>query len=220
MRMRVVTDYYANGITGPCYSPIRGQTEDYSLIYKTLNIILPVQLLGFNGKNKDQINEIYWRTADERNMKAYIVERSAEGKNFEPIGTVKSNQSSQSNIYKFQDNQWIGKNNYYRLKMFSEDGAFEWSETILINAEGKMSLENFSNTNQNNITFDLHIPNSTDIFIKLIDLTGNPILTDQLKLSNGRHELSYDINNIPAGIYFLQVKSNGGDEIIRKYIKY
>ena len=95
--------------------------------------LLPVELIGFNGKHDQGHNILTWQTATELNNDYFQVEHSFDGRYFESIGSVlgQGTSSTQHNY------QFVHKNvkdgiHYYRLKQVDYDGQFEYSKIISI----------------------------------------------------------------------------------------
>ena len=88
---------------------------------------LPVQLLTFNAIKQHKKVLLQWTTGNELNADSYIVERSADGTGYQPIGTVPAFNSVNTNNYSLTDLQPLAGLNLYRLKMMDRDGKFSYS---------------------------------------------------------------------------------------------
>ncbi len=93
---------------------------------------LPVEWLSFDGYCHGNFVDLQWETASETNNDHFVVERSTDGENFEPVGTVPGNgNSNQILAYSYLDTDPLGKA-YYRLKQVDFNGDFDYSEIIHI----------------------------------------------------------------------------------------
>jgi hypothetical protein len=92
-------------------------------------ITLPVSIRDFSGEQFDQTIKLNWSTSDEINLSLYELQRSADGKNFESIAIVFS-QNGTNNLYNYVDKKPLDGVNYYRLKMVNNDTKFEYSKVI------------------------------------------------------------------------------------------
>jgi hypothetical protein len=94
---------------------------------------LPVTLISFAAKaintNTVQLN---WASAQEINLKNFIVERGIDGKNFYAIGTVSSSNNVLGAAYQFVDVAALNGVVYYRLKCIDVDGSFQYSNTLVV----------------------------------------------------------------------------------------
>ena len=97
------------------------------------NQSLPVNLLSFEALKQTKKILLQWTTDNEINAAKYIVERSADGITYVPIGNVPAYNNSNKNNYNFTDNQPFAGFNFYRLKMMDIDGSFRNSPVRKIN---------------------------------------------------------------------------------------
>jgi hypothetical protein len=98
---------------------------------------LPIKLTGFVGRLETESSvRLDFTSALELNSFQYIVERSADGKTFTNVGTVKAAGNSGSEIkYNFID-QLPGAGAYfYRLKMIDIDGSSDYSKVVYVNSK-------------------------------------------------------------------------------------
>ena len=219
VRMRVITDYYQNNITGPCYQPIRGQVEDYGAINKVIQI-LPLDLLSFSGIKKGGVNNLSWTTANESGINTFEIERSTDGKIFRPIGQVRAANKLAESRYEFRDDAATAEAYYYRLAILSSDELREYSKIIYLRGESAFNIDNLNTLVTGELEFDLSSREALQVNIYLVDLNGRIIVSDRLDLQAGTQELKYNMQDIPAGIYFLKISSGQGDEIVEKLVKY
>lgn len=219
LRMRVVTDYYTNNISGPCYNPIRGQTEDYGVINKVVQI-LPLDLLSFTGNKKIDANQLLWISANESNVSAYEIERSKDGKVFSAIGQVKAVNSIAEKSYQFLDEGSKDHDWYYRLRIKELNGKEELSKMIYLRGNELFHIDNLNTLVGQLLSFELSCQSMTKTNIYIMDLNGNIILSDQLLSNTGIQTLNYQMPNIQPGMYLLKINSDQGDEIVRKLFKY
>jgi len=96
------------------------------------NNVLPVTLTAFEGSITKNETVLEWSTAQEYNTQLFEIEHSIDGLHFNSIGIVNANGNSDSpSKYDFTHRSYQ-PTNYYRLKIIDRNGAFEFSETILI----------------------------------------------------------------------------------------
>lgn len=71
----------------------------------------------------------------QKNNSGFIIERSPTGLQFEPIGNVEGNgTTNQNSDYRFIDVKPFEGVNYYRLKQLDENEQFTYSSIIAINS--------------------------------------------------------------------------------------
>ncbi|WP_460914749.1 hypothetical protein [Spirosoma areae] len=110
---------------------------------------MPVRLVSFSGQVvKDQV-ELVWETSLEQNSDRFEVERSADARSFERIGSLRSEGFSTSRqVYTFWDETPQRGINYYRLRQVDQDATVDYSKVIAVRYEpGALYLTAFALTN-------------------------------------------------------------------------
>lgn len=185
----------------------------------TLNCTpLPVEMSMFQGFAEIDHNLLSWETKSESESKEFIIERSFDGEEFEPIGKVNAAQNSSSTIkYSFEDFDLIAQRTYYRIKMVDLDESYEYSHIISVNREDE-DITFFPNPTDGsvNIVFDQQYVGSYTIVYK--DLMGRSIEeTIFLDGFNNEHETSALVN-LPVGVYFVQITDKFGNVVTNQKI--
>ncbi len=181
-------------------------------------IVLPVTLLDFKAKKIEQnVHELVWKVADEKNFKQYVVERSANGFDFSAIKAIKA---ANQNSYQILDNQPLKGMNYYRLKMEDNDGTYKYSKVV--------SVENYSINKSVKIYPN---PSSTAFFVENISnpatggTEGGNFSTAKIYNLNGQLVKSVlntnrvDITDLTNGLYILEILLNDNTIVREKMMK-
>src|SRR5690606_17747936 len=85
---------------------------------------LPLDLLEFKGSIVNEQAYLQWKTENESNTATFIVERSADGQTYKPIGSVNAMNTAGIHHYDFTDSEFPGMLApavYYRLKQVDLD---------------------------------------------------------------------------------------------------
>lgn len=174
---------------------------------------LPVVWGGFAGKrvNNSTVG-LQWRTMQEQNASHYNIQRSEDGIRFRTIAMAMA-QGTTSSVtdYSFEDKQATGNMYYYRLEQVDLDGSSSFSSIVKLGSGGKKTLvgglgsnkilvQFFSNDNRN-----LRIVNNSGIIVKQLNST-----TQQQTL---------DVNNLPTGVYALQIINSDGTSEVHRFVK-
>jgi hypothetical protein len=172
------------------------------------SVVLPIQLLSFEGKALEKSNLLTWRTASETQNKGFDIERSTDGSRFEKIGFVAgSGTTSQTQRYTFEDNitkspLWGFRGLYYRLKQLDEDGRFEYSKIVAITQKGDNAVSVFPNPSKGIFTLS-GLKNIEDEQISIVNSIGQNIaITVQ-------NDGQMDLSAYPSGVYYLRIASSG-----------
>ena len=200
--------------TGSTAAPIVGRSGytgfgEFTIAGDSTQNPLPVKWLSFDGVQNENGILLNWKTSNEINNTYFVVERKFETQqDFEDIERINPITIGLVKSYNYLDQHFgINKVLYYRIKQVDYDGKISFSNTIIINAQ---------NSNEEIIIE----PNPTQDFIliknfsshghfELIDASGRII---SIKLENNKIKL----NNIPSGIYFLNLVNLDG---LRKTIR-
>ena len=168
--------------------------------------VLPVTFISFSVSALNQKVELKWR-AVEVNNQYFIVERSADGNLFQPLGTV--NGRAGTNNYLFYDFPAFNQAGdlYYRIKQVDNDGKFSYSPVQslrLRGLSGSFSLYPNPVTDMLNIALDT---SRAPLVYTLSDLAGRKLL-DNVAAPGGA-SVQINLQSIPKGIYVLIVRSDG-----------
>lgn len=200
--------------------PTLGGSISWSIAYNSSNgtatllvnsVVLPIELLRFDGKAEGKEVLLHWETALEENVQNFDIERSENGLDFRKIGST-SPKVSNSN-YTFLDKNPFEKNNYYRLKINDLDDSFEYSNTIVIHFTTTKNVIRIYPTLVNDVVTIEHDKNTAIEQIKVIDASGKLIKTFE------KAQTQIDVSSLLAGMYFVQIKSDGNSVYVGKIIK-
>lgn len=179
-------------------------------------VILPIELLNFEGYAENQKVNLKWNTASELNCKYFSIERSNDGKSFEKIGRVEGNgNSNNANSYSYNDESPVfGKTNYYRLREYDFDGKSQFSHMVAIEAKGDLNV--FVNV--------FPVPSKNLVTIEL----NSDEKTSSLIIYNSKGEVVYngtfsgyaktEISDLLPGNYVAVLNSSDGKSISKKFI--
>ncbi|HRE64662.1 MAG TPA: M43 family zinc metalloprotease [Ferruginibacter sp.] len=183
------------------------------------NVALPVSLLSFEARPNGKNILLNWSTATETNNKGFVVERSANGTQFESIGWVDGAiNSSRETAYSYADN-FVQPNQlyYYRLRQTDIDARESLSEIKSAKIKGSA---------------DVHItlsPNPAKGQLKIFSTGGKALSDIHLYDTKGQLVQTWrnincsteafllDISNVAAGVYMIQVV-NGKAKATEKLI--
>lgn len=178
---------------------------------------LPVNITSFTATpNKNNVL-LTWITASEKNNSHFDIERSADGKKYSKISTVQGNgTTSLSHTYQAYDDKPLNGINYYRIKQYDADGKYAISDVRSI----KMELQNYvlkvyPNPAHSDIRFTLSNYNGTALNAMLHDVSGKTVHEELIQMNaSGNYKLNLK-SNLPAGVYFLQLKGDAFSENIK-----
>ena len=98
--------------------------------------VLPIELISWDAVLVQESCILSWTTTSEIDNEYFSIERSADGVNFNSIGTLAAtNIATKQNHYSFIDKEPLNGLNYYRLKQVDFDGTSQGSDIIVVEHE-------------------------------------------------------------------------------------
>ncbi len=198
-------DYHLNNL-GHFYIYTRAKDKN---IFRP-NTVLPLTLLEFKAVLKNNSVLLSWHTAHEDTGTSFEIQRSADGNNFITVHRQSGRgMPSQDNIYTWADEFPSPGKNFYRIKI-TEPAAEKYSKTITVLTK-EIGLEInklYKNNSSSKLFAELITAKSQDADINIVNLSGALIYTEKIVLSPPSKTYSFNIENLPRGQYFLNIKTN------------
>ncbi len=173
---------------------------------------LPVELLSFDGYEKEGNNIIEWMTASEINNDYFTLTHSLDGASFKKLENIKGAGNSTNVVeYAYTHTDPANGNNYYQLRQFDFDGSESSSDIILVRNQGLVDFQPyiFPNPCKGDFYVQVHQGSWRDYQLEIIDLTGSTVYKQESKLERNENTFAVDIRHLVDGIYFLKLKSEG-----------
>ena len=161
-------------------------------------MLLPVSYTrDFSARLQGKVVELIWQTSQEDNNEAFVIERSANRKNWVSIGKVMA--KNQTCFYKSIDQHPLKSWSFYRLKQIDKNGNFSYSKVMPIQfSEAAASITLFPN------------PGKEKVHIKSNLILKDYIITNSngLLVQKGKIQSNYiDISNLATGLYFIEISN-------------
>ncbi|MBC7948244.1 MAG: T9SS type A sorting domain-containing protein [Chitinophagaceae bacterium] len=184
-----------------------------NLVVEDCGIPLKTDLLSFHGKLVTDRSHLSWTTSKEDGPIKFNIERSADGNNFQIVGTVNgyTNYTSTVNSYTFIDPQPVSAKAFYRLILVDESNTRKYSRTIQLSrqANAGIGLVNVINPFHHSLEFDVAATGDEKIEAFLVDIFGKVIRKQVFVVHAGINALSLpNTESLPDGAYIFRVKSN------------
>ncbi len=181
---------------------------------------LPVELSSFTAKVlRNGGVQLDWRTETEVNNYGFEVERKESNRqittdNWEKITFLEGFGNSNSpKKYSFIDRGINYGNFAYRLKQIDNDGSYEYSDEIEIDAgeiPNNFVLEqNYPNPFNPSTTIRFAINESVPASLKIYDVLGNEVevLFNKQTEAGKVYNLEFNAANLPSGVYFYRLQA-------------
>ncbi len=167
---------------------------------------LPIRLAYFQAEVEDKRVKLTWTTLSEINTSHFEIEKSQDLSEIQVIGQISAIGSSnrrQDYIYWDQSpsEEWV----YYRLKSVDKDGSKQYSAWVSIQAKSLVNYEIFPNPAVHQITIRAHESKPTPITLRVLDAQNRVCLEEHFQQTS-----TIDVDNLPQGIFYLQIISQQG----------
>ncbi|MCU0391118.1 MAG: T9SS type A sorting domain-containing protein, partial [Thermoflexibacter sp.] len=209
------------GFGGSCYVSAnrRDNFTSFSKIVPVgTNEILPVEFLSFDAVRNKSAVDVKWETISERGASHFIVQRSADGKNFVNIGRIQAiGNANTTQKYLFTDMTPMQGMNYYRLQQVDIDNTEILTNVVAIMFEGDGGdLIIYPNPSEENAVFNVIIPTQigADVELKMTDALGREVYMQRVKFSGVAIQVPA---NFAKGLYTLSV-ATPTESYVRKLI--
>src|SRR5690606_5824049 len=145
--------------------------------------VLPLQLITFKGEWKNNAALLQWETVNENNTAEFVVERSLDGSNYSPTGSVNANGNTTTNIkYSFTDHNAASQPAamiFYRLKLVDQDGKFSYSKSISIDLKNVLDIVLFPNPVKDKLNIRIKNREERTITLEISDMQGRKFISER-----------------------------------------
>ncbi len=181
--------------------------------------VAPVTLLNFDARRNGTVNNLTWTTTQELNSNKFVIERSNDGRSFEPIGDVAAaGNSNVSRTYRFTDNAPVKGINYYRLRIIDNDNSYKYSDIKNVRNLGVADFVIAPNPVQQTMKLVVEAEKAENANISITDLSGKRIYSKRVAVVSGTNNFDIPVNNFAKGSYVVLIQLSE-QTIIRKFKK-
>ncbi|MBI1343173.1 MAG: T9SS type A sorting domain-containing protein [Terrimonas sp.] len=218
LRVRITSASKGMTTANPTGYYYDGEVEDYQVMVSS---VLPVDLLYFDAKLlNDNAVKLDWKTTHENNVGQYVIERSANGSDWQEIGRVAARNQQGDQQYGFTDNAVLNGQSFYRIRITRKtDGSAEkYSAVKTINVKKNIGFEVTPNPVRNIASLAIHSTLNQPGTLRLMNLQGVLLEIQKLNLIAGENNILLEnLNRYPSGSYVIQISSGDGS-FIRQFI--
>ncbi len=177
------------------------------------NTPLPVTWLSFDALYvaNEQMVQLNWATASELNNSGFYIERSLHGKEFEELGYVEGNGTTdEQQAYSFVD-LTVEASSYYRLRQVDHDGQFEYSKLIyvsVVDGGPERALYVYPNPTPGEFKIGGNLNEVYDVLVSTV--AGEVIVRfEGMNLREAEQRLNDALVNYSKGIYLIRFMNPG-----------
>lgn len=168
-----------------------------------------VELSSFEVSDMENKVALSWATVSERNANHMFVERSTDGKKWTSVTKIKAAENSNHPLYyEFFDEAPLTGTSYYRLRIEGLNGNLEFSETKILEHNGKQDFV-ILYPSQTPGLFNLAASyNINDIDFEVYDTADKRVVVAAEVVSDEKMVL--DLTELPKGVYYVSMKTPAG----------
>ena len=150
-----------------------------------------------------------WVTTGEKLTSKYMVERSADGKDFELVAEI-SSQNNANNVYRFVDKEPKMGRSFYRLKHIENDGNISYTaaKKTVIYINGGEPVMAYPNPVNNQLFVEVLDVENTEGVIEIYNSNGTMLKSQNFNKDQVRYEMN--LSGLPVGNYILRVLQADG----------
>ncbi len=182
---------------------------------------LPVEWGQVEAQENTAGVKISWSTMREQNNHGFEIERSFDARVFENIGWVEGNGNSTTiSQYQFNDKRPHQGINYYRLKQIDIDGAVSYSPIVEVTLTNEKLLEVYPNpVSDGMVTVAIGNWASDRVTLTVVSTLGQVVWENTSILKAAEREVSFSSNNLPSGIYFVNIASGSESHSVILHVR-
>jgi Domain of unknown function (DUF4832)/Domain of unknown function (DUF4874) len=171
---------------------------------------LPINLISFSGQQVGAENILNWAVGSNSTFKNIEIEYSTDGFIFKKIGDVANTNQANYSFKCVLPNQ---QNKIFRLKIFDQNGAFQFSNTIKFS---DASVEEMVVIKENPIANIVSLKiNQTNTLVTIFNEQGKQMFSAKYPKGN----FTIGTQNWAKGLYFLQGQSASKQKIKLQFLK-
>jgi hypothetical protein len=183
---------------------------------------LPLIITDFNAVPIDNSKVLVsWKVSTERNVNAYIAERSTNGITWETLGLLPADPNSDtSSNFAITDYHPYSGISYYRMKQEDLDNTLFYTNIKAVDFNttiaGRMTINNPFNSF---ITIQLTATQENNAEVQLFDLNGKLLHSQAAAVTSGLNTIQINsLASLAKGIYLVRI-INGTENYTSKLIK-
>src|SRR5690606_1637015 len=160
---------------------------------------VPGNFLSFDAAVVGNEVVLHWATGVEVDNKGYVVERSADGKNWTALAALNAaTEPALVNNYHYTDRKPLAGKSMYRIKQEDVNGSVQYSNVKAVTMSALVDVSVHPNPTKQYLSLT-GLPAGASV--KVIDVNGVVVYSSQVMST----EMHIDLKNQPTGVYLVQV---------------
>lgn len=195
------------------YLPGIGYVNNQTWTVNISSEALPVHLISFTGKAKDDDAMINWEIDSPDDLQVFELEKSMDGLNFTRVASVAGEQFKKH--YSYNDTKLFKPYTYYRLKTIEKTGLFHYSNIIQLQSSfEKFYYKVYQNADNHRYHLSIAMTSEEKVSFRITDIQGRVITKKDFGKPGKQVEYDFDLNGKPSGIYYMNLFINNSSYTI------
>ncbi|MEO0726577.1 MAG: M12 family metallo-peptidase [Bacteroidota bacterium] len=182
--------------------------DNVQIIGQRNTSFLPVVWSEFTAEPEKETVALSWSTEQEQNNEGFYIERSADGRAFEPLQFVAgAGDSDQPQAYFHLDTRPLSGTSYYRLRQVDVDGDQTYSEireVYLSNGAGDWQIYPNPVGADGRVVISGLPAGDISTYLELFSVDGRLLQRYPIAANTSTTVLQLDRNNLNSGVYLLR----------------
>ena len=179
-------------------------------------VLLPVSFESFGANRGNGTVQLTWNTANETNNSHFEIERSADGSDWEMIGTVTAGNHSSANLYTFTDEAAPAAQTQYRIRQVDFDGNYGYSKVVLVGGNASANAQATIFASGKTVSIVPANVSGSRLIVRVVSIGGQVLQQQTFDSTAGRIDLT--VSTATTGIYVVQVTDGSQWSIAKKVI--
>lgn len=178
--------------------------------------VLPVSIIDLKAIVQERSIQLHWVAQDAAATDHFVVERSVDGRSFEPIGNGPALLSGGGTTdHFFLDTGPAEGINFYRIVAVSADGAFTYTQVVsALYHPLERTLVAIPNPAHSTVQFHLaELPLNENIEIWVMDASGRVVTKERRQPTTIDAMLSLSVDHLTKGYYLVMMMNGHGAQL-------
>ena len=186
------------------------------------NMLTPIRLIDFNGNYLNNSVLLNWATAEEKNVKNFVLARSEDSLTFKKIADVSAKGNSQTKTaYNFTDKDFSTSYEtlYYKLQSIDNDGSISFEKTIAVKLPfEKTKIDYYPNPIASILHISFNAKADAELTVQVYSLDGKSLLKQKKIIKKGFNIIPLNLEELNTGEYIIKINGleiNSSQKIIK-----
>ncbi len=162
-----------------------------------------------------------WKTRSTAGVDCFVVERAADGKNFESLGHIRANGTDHQD-FTFRDPALLrssGNKVYYRLRQIDQNGRSITSKVkkLPIPKKQQVRIKVLGQPETGQLTLRYVTGSAASAQLNVVDSAGRVVLHQTLPTARNEQELNIGVDDWASGTYVIQL-FNDNSQIQHRFV--